>query len=331
MKKVLALLLILIGCVLIILFSVHRTTPQQKPLRIGIEVWAGYAYAYLAQEKGFFKKNGVDVELVLAANSKEARKQFAEGQIDGWFDVFPEVVTGYSQGILARVVWVVDYSDSADVIIGKKELTSIEDLSGKRIGVEGMNSFSHMQVLELMNKHGVKESDVRFELVNPMDILTELEKGTIDAGHTWEPITSQALGKGYKILGKAGEIPGLITDVLFLSPKVINERPDKVQAVLRSFTEAIEYMRKNPDESLKIMAAHEKMTVEQLSSDLKGIHLLDLAENAEVMCKPKSTQSLYFSADRIIEFFMKRGQIMYKPDVGELIEPRFVKELSGSK
>lgn len=39
--------------------------PAKEPIKISINVWPGYAIAYLAQEKGFFKQNGVEVELIL--------------------------------------------------------------------------------------------------------------------------------------------------------------------------------------------------------------------------------------------------------------------------
>lgn len=303
----------------------------KKPIKIATEVWAGYSYAYLAQEKGFFKKNGVEVQLVQATDSMKARKMFADGDVDGRFDVFTEAVTGYAQGIVAQVVWVVDYSDSADVVVAKKGINSLEQLKGKRIGVEGMNTFSHMTVLELLRKHGLREQDVRFEIVNPQKVLDAIESNNIDAGHTWEPTTSKALAKGCKIVAKAGEVPGLITDVLFIDPKVVSERRQEVKAIVKSLNEAIEYSRKNQDESYKIMAKNEGMTVKQLTSDLSGLHILDLAENAQVMQESNSPQSIYAASERISNFFMNRGQIMTIPKAKDLIEPSFVKELSGEK
>ena len=304
-----------------------KKAPAVKPIRIGIEVWAGYAYAYVAQDKGFFKDNNVDVKLVSAKNTVETRNMFENGEIDGAFDVFPDVVTRYSKGIPARVVWVVDYSDSADVVVGKKEFSSISDLKGKRIGVKGMNTFSHMMVLELLRKHGIKEEEVKFVNVNPLDLPAALDKNLVDAGHTWEPGTSTALKKGYKIIGKAGEIPGIVTDILAFSPKVIKEHPDQIEAIVKSLSEAREYVRTNPQEAIKIMAERNKMTVQELSSDLDGLHLLDLDDNVKAMSKSNDPQSLYVVSGKITDFFMNRGQITYKPDANELIEPRFVEEL----
>ena len=39
---------------------------DNRPIKIAINVWPGYAHVFIAQEKGFFKENNVDVELILA-------------------------------------------------------------------------------------------------------------------------------------------------------------------------------------------------------------------------------------------------------------------------
>ncbi|MGC1479932.1 MAG: ABC transporter substrate-binding protein [Chthoniobacterales bacterium] len=305
-----------------------QVSPSGKPLRIGIETWAGYGFAYLAQDKGFYEKHGVEVELVFAEDSETSRERFAHREIEGWFDVLPEAVTGHASGIPARVVWVVDYSDSADVLVGEAAITNVKDLAGKKIGIEGVNTFSHMFAIELLGKHGVPEEMIQFEIVNPMDVHEALEEGKIAAGHTWEPITTDALASGYHVIGKAGEIPGCITDVLFMNPTAIAERPEEIQAVVAALAEAVDYWKANPAESLEIMAAHEKMTAEQLAADLGGLHILDRADNRDAMLSKGSQNCVYRATSRIIDFFSDRGQLVSRPEADQLIEPRFVRALT---
>ncbi len=322
---------LLVSCFCLSLTGCGERSQELPPIRIGIETWAGYAFAYLAEDKGLFKKHGVEVDLVFADDSATSRERFAKREIEGWFDVLPEAVSGHASGVPARVVWVVDYSDSADVLVGNSEIAKIEDLAGRRIGIEGINTFSHMFVLELMAKHGVPEEQIQFEIVNPMDIHEALKEGLIEAGHTWEPVTSDALANGYRILGKAGEIPGLITDVLFMSPQAIERQPEQIQAVINALSEAIDYWREHPEESLEIMARHEKMTADQLAADLSGLHILDLSDNLEAMHPESSAQSIYQATQRIIDFFAERGQLVARPEPEQLVEPRFVRGVAPSR
>ena len=214
--------------------TVSAKVEEKKPIKIGISVWQGYAHAFIAQEKGFFGKNNVSVELVFKKGVEESIELYKSGEVDGVFNVFADMILINSKGIPTKVVYVPSYSESGDVIIGKPEFNSIADLKGKTVSFQGVNTFSNLFVLKALEKAEIKESDVQFHDVPGMDVFNEMEAGKIDGGHTWEPITSQSLNKGYKILCKASDTPGIITDVLAFNAKVIEERPDDIQHIVKS-------------------------------------------------------------------------------------------------
>lgn len=297
---------------------------ERKPIKISINVWPGYAYAFIAQEKGFFVKNGVDVELVLKQNNAESVQLYKNGEVDGFFDVFTDVIIINSEGIPTKVVYVTDYSISTDVIIARPEIQSASDLKGKTVSFEDINTFSHLFVLKVLDKAGIEETDVFFKIVSPMDVLNAMEKRHIDAGHTWEPITSRALQKGCKIIARAGDIPGVITDVLAFHAHLIQERPDDIQRIVKSLLEARNFLDSNRAEALEIMARTEGITREETESGIRGVYLLNLNENINTMKDSKEAASLYRSFDTITEFYFRSGQLSEKPDFETVIEPKFV-------
>jgi NitT/TauT family transport system substrate-binding protein len=300
---------------------------DKKPLKIAINTWPGYAHAFIAKEKGIFRKNNVDVELVLKKDITESTQLFLDNEVDGFFNVFPDIIMMNAQGIHAKVVYVADYSDTGDVIIGKPKFRFLADLKGRKVSFEGINTFSHLFVLKALEKAGLKESEVQFEIIPAMDVLNSLEKGTIDAGHTWEPITSQALQKGFKILAKAGDIPGIITDVLAFNANVVKERPDDIQEIVKSILEARDFIYSNRDEALEIMSRAEGMSKEEMGKGIDGVRQLDLKENIKEMQKSEEMISLYGSAKMIVDFYLSRGQLSQLPDLDEIIEPKFVMQL----
>jgi NitT/TauT family transport system substrate-binding protein len=184
-----------------------------------------------------------------------------------------------------------------------------------------------MFVLTALEKAGVKESEIQIENVPAQDVLTALEQGRIAAGHTWEPTKSSALAKGYKQLGKAGDIPGIITDALVFNDKIIKERPDDMQAIVKSLVEAKKFSDENPEEAIKIMAEKEEMSEEEIKSGINGAHQLNLDENIAAMKESEETTSLYSSGRIIVDFYINRGQLSSKPDFNEIIEPKFVNNL----
>lgn len=321
------LLLAFISVLAVLIISCTKAPEPKPPLKIGITIWAGYAYAYIAQEKGYFQKNGVQVELVLCHDFFQSNQLYNEGKVDGNFEVYADAILQNAEGISAKVVLVTDYSTSADVIVGKSEFKSLSDLKGKKIGIGSANSFSNIFALAVLEQAGIKEHEIRFEIVPALDVPAALEKGLIDAGHTWEPAKSEALKKGYKVLAEAKLVPGLITDILVFNDKTITERPDEVKAVVKSLLEARDFIMSNRIEAVRIMAKHEDMTEAEMESGLNGLKLPGLKENKEAMHQSADTTSLYSSGEIIADFYIKRGQLSHIPNFDKMIEKKFVEEL----
>ena len=95
-------------------------------------------------------------------------------------------------------------------------------------------------VLKVLEKAGLKEQDLRFKNVDGLDVLKALEKNEIEAGHTWDPTLSEALKKGYRVLAKGGDLPGIIVDGLALNPDLVKNRPEAVEKIIRSLFSEIE-------------------------------------------------------------------------------------------
>ncbi|MBI2470583.1 MAG: ABC transporter substrate-binding protein [Planctomycetes bacterium] len=308
--------------------TVSAKVEDRKPVKIGISVWQGYAHAFIAQEKGFFGKNGVSVELLLKKDVDESIELYKSGEVDGVFNVFADMILVNSGGIPTKVVYVPSYSESGDVIIGKPEFNSLADLKGKTISFQGVNTFSNLFVLKALEKAEIKEPDVQFQDVPGTDVLNAMEAGRIDAGHTWEPVTSQALNKGYKILCKASDTPGIITDVLAFNAKIIEERPDDIQRIVKSLLEARDFINSNRDEAIDIMAKAEGLDRAEIERGIKSdVHMLDLNENIEAMKKSEETTSLYASLKVITDFYVKRGLLSDTQGTEGIIEPKFIENL----
>ncbi len=320
---VLSSIIIVSGCT-----QVDKKT-EKSPIKIVLNAWPGYAHVFIAQEKGFFKRHNVEVELIFTKEYPEAQKIFRNGDADGIAEVYTDTIFRNANDIPSKVIYVVDYSDTADVIIGKSD--TLASLKGKTVGIERINSFSHIFVLRALENVGLYEGDVQFEIVPAPKVLDALEEGRIDAGHTWEPTKSAALKKGYTILATAGDVPGIITDVISLRSELIKERPKAVQSIFNALVEAQEYRDANWEEAIQIMAKAEGMSTEEMDSGLKEIKRLNLADNLKAMQKSENTTSLYGAGKIIADFYLDRGQINQVPNLDEIIEPRFANHLARNR
>jgi NitT/TauT family transport system substrate-binding protein len=184
-------------------------------------------------------------------------------------------------------------------------------------------------VLKALEKVGLAEGDVEFANVPVQNVTQELEEGRIDAGHIYQPYTTEALKKGYQILFAAGSIPGTITDVLVFRSDVIQQRPQEVQSVIKSIIEAQNYYETHKPESLQIMSSKSGISEQEIKNGLESVTLPSLKENFVNVMNNKSHEitSLYSSGKYISEFFLNRGQINEYPDFKQIIDPDFVNAL----
>ncbi len=318
--------LLFIGLCCLLACSKSNEGGLTKTLKIGIDVYPGWGHAFIAEKKGFFKAKGLSVELVLKTDYLETVGDYANGKLDGAFLVFADAIYMNDQGVQTQVPYISDHSVRGDVIFSTPEVASVQDLIGQTIGVEGINSFSHLFVLQALNKHGVQEGDVFFKNINAQDILQEIEKGHIVAAHTYGPAREQALVKGLRPLVYSGEVKGIITDVLAMQRKVIAQYPDEVAALVSALYEAKAYQHSHPDESLKLIAESIGDTEASVASGINAVEYLDIEASRQAM-RAEPQGELHVFGEIIADYYFRRGQIRFKQDIKEIIEPRFVESI----
>lgn len=326
-RNILAVIGIIIAAAVIIGITYATDTYLQtgkSPIKIAINQWPGCSLLFIAQEEGFFEKNGVDVELIFDINYADSQQRYTNGEVDGTCQVLADSIIQYDDGFAPKVVYVFDYSMQGDVIVSP--LDFVKDLKGKTVGVNSIDSFSHLFMIKVLESHGMNENDVFFKSVSAQNVIKEIEKGTIVAGHTWEPTKSEAISKGYYLLASATEFQYLITDVITFNDKIINDRPKEIEAIVKSLSEAQEFLKSNPDEALEIMSKNAQMQPETMFRGLNAIHLVDISENQNIMANGEES-TLYQSVKDIGQFYLDEGHISSIPTYDDIIEPRFVYDL----
>lgn len=300
-----------------------------RPIRIAFSPWVGNAALVLAANE--LRKNNVPIEFVVTDNVTKAEEMYVNGQVDGLSSLYTNTIFQNSEGVNSKLVWIFDYSGTADAIIGPQN-TTVADLKGKKISIEGLNTFSHIFVLQALAKAGLYEKDVQFENIPGQDVLKALNSKEIDAGHTWGPTKFEALQSGYSTLTTAKDVGGIITDVLIFNSRIVESRPDDIQAIIESISHGKEYLDNNKENSSHILSEFYNMSREEVQDGFEGIQILGLEDNVQAMNKSLASsnmRSLYQSGAIIANYLLDRGQIREIPDFDEIIDPRFVDTIYG--
>lgn len=318
----------IITLVLTPLLSLHaQSDVSNQPIRIMLTLWPPNFLAYVAEERGIFERNGVDVELLFEPEYFVASEKYALGDADGITIVFSDAILHDSVGVDTKVVYNIDSSLTGDAVISKA--SNLTELRGKKIGVEGINSFSHLFVLKALEKVGLTEGDVQFVDIPGPNTSRAIEDGEIDAGHTYSPFIEDAIGKGYNALIYGTDNPGIIVSVLAFHSEIVEERPADIENILKSLNEALDFFKMNPAETIQIMSLKSGLSKEDIVRGFNGTKLMSLQDNALISMNndPKNNYSLFTTGEYASTFYTDRGVMSEYPVLGEIVEPRFVKEL----
>jgi NitT/TauT family transport system substrate-binding protein len=271
--KILALILIMLA----LFFNLLGCTQQPTtPLTIGTCIRIGCEPFYMARELGYF--NDAPIRIVEYKSATEVQRAFRNGAINSAVLSLDEVLqlSQYVSGI--HVVLVLNYSNGADVILGQKDIDSLEDLAGKRVGVENtaLGAYVLARALALS---GLKRSDIVLVPLPVDQHERAFLNGNVDAIVTFEPIHSRLEAMGAHHLFDSRQIPKEMANVLAVRATYLNEHPDVIQALLHGWFLALDQINSKPKISMKLMAESRHMSRQRYTDSLKGYHFLSLDEN----------------------------------------------------
>lgn len=152
-------------------------------------------------EKGFFKDEGLDVELISTQNPIEA---LTSKDVDIADSATTNVIVAAGKGAPLKIVSSMFRTKGPFYLIAKPGIESIEDLKGKKVGAAALGSGLDVYTQTILNKHGLSKNDVTY-LANGVNdaAYASLTSGQVDATIIHEPFASLAETEGTgKILAK---------------------------------------------------------------------------------------------------------------------------------
>ena len=294
-----------------------------QPLKIGYSDWPGWVAWQVAIEKGWFKQAGVDVKFEWFDYSA-SMEAFAAGKIDGVTVTNGDALVTGSTGAKNVMILLTDYSNGNDMIIGKPGIKSIKDLKGKKVAVE-VGLVEHLLLLNGLKKAGLKESDVTLVNAKTNEMPQVLASGDVAAVGAWQPIAGQAIKgtPGAKPILTSADEPGLIYDVLTVSPASLSARKAEWQKVVGVWDKVVSYIEdpKTQPDAVKIMAARVGVPPEAYTQFLKGTKLLSLKAGKQIMAKGEGFKSLYGSSKIADSFNVANGVYKTALPVDSYIDP----------
>ncbi|MGV3581623.1 MAG: ABC transporter substrate-binding protein [Methylophilus sp.] len=294
-----------------------------EPLKIAYSDWPGFVAWQIAIDKGWFKEAGVDVKFDWF-DYGASMEAFTAGKVDGVFVTNGDALVVGSGGAKNTMILITDYSNGNDMIIGKPGIKSLKDLKGKKVGTE-LGIVDHLLLLNGLETVGMKESDITLVNTKINDTPQALAAGDLAAVGTFEPSASQALKlvPGSKPIYTSAQAPGLIYDVLTVSPASLSSRKADWTKLIGVWGKIVTYINdpKTQADAIKIMSARDGLTPAEYKKFLKGTRLLSVAEGKAAYVKADGLKSLWGSTKNADNFNVKNAIYKEPQDISKFIDP----------
>ena len=201
----------------------------------------------IAQEKGYFKEEGINVKLESFKSAVDRDSAMQSGKLDGVISDMLAEAFGKEGGF--DVVMTSLTSGSYKLVIGKDQTaTRVEDLKGKDVAIS-KNTIIEYVTDKIMIKNGLAPEDIRKTVIPQIPTRLEmLKNGKIAAATLPEPLATIAVKNGGKIVSGSDQL-GINPGVLIFTTKTVSTKEQEMKAMYRAYNKAIDYLSKEPMEN----------------------------------------------------------------------------------
>ncbi len=227
------------------------------------------ALAFIADEQGYFKAEGLDLTYATATNGKICQDNLIAGKGDammGGDGPFTYLSFTPTQPIRLIAQQMVN-PETALIARRDRGIEKESDIKGKRIGYLP-GTVSYIYTAHLLEKLGLTPQDVHLVALQPPAMPQALQGGAIDGFVMWEPWVSQAV----KALGNGAvwlhdPLMYNYRSVFSVTQSFAKNHPEDIKAMLRALLRAEAYIHAHPAEARVALARDAKLDVQILEKN----------------------------------------------------------------
>jgi taurine transport system substrate-binding protein len=192
------------------------------------------------------------------------------------------VSRGLSQPLAYEVPWIHDVIGKAEALVVKKDITSIEQLKGKKVATP-LASTSHYSLLAALQDHQLTAKDVKVIDAEPDDIAAAWSRGDIDGAYVWNPNLAKLIKDGGHLLVSSADLAkeGKTTyDLAVVTKDFASKYPDAVKTWVAQQDRAVKLYRSDPDAAATAVGAELNVSAEEVLPQMKDLIFLTADEQA---------------------------------------------------
>jgi ABC-type nitrate/sulfonate/bicarbonate transport system substrate-binding protein len=237
---------------------------------------------YVASEKGFFKKYGIESEFIQMRTPIQA-----QAVINGNINYLTSVSNGISAAVAGLpLVILISFCDTSPwVLVTQKDINKPQDLIGKTIAVSGIRTSPYYFFQAFLKKYEISEKDVSaISTGGTADSFLALTTNRVVGTVLTPPFDDKAVSLGYKKFMQLGDLAYIPYVGLVTSQAEVKNNRESVRRTVAAVFDSLAWLRANPAESAKMIV--EKFKVKQNEAENTHATLIRLL-NKDGRLNPK--------------------------------------------
>ncbi|MDE3272311.1 ABC transporter substrate-binding protein [Pseudoalteromonas sp. G4] len=291
-------------------------------LRIGTNIWPGYEPFYITRQK--YPNVMKHIKLIEYRNASQVLNGIINESIDVAAVTLDEAVKIKALGFDIEVIWVIDYSNGADTLMAKPNITHAQDLKGKRVGAE-MSALGLYFLSRYLELNSLSIDDITLINLEANRHVQAYKNNEIDAVFTFDPSSSKLIDAGAIQLFDSSQIPGEIVDVLITNKKTLSaNKKSHLLSFLKMNNQTVKHIVGDITPYINSLNQRLNLSEQQLKDTFNKITLLydqaviDWLENTEKQAL------LIKSYDKVL---LEQGKIDKLCQCNNLINPNIAKQV----
>jgi NitT/TauT family transport system substrate-binding protein len=226
------------------------------------------AQPFYATDMGFFKAVGIEANTQVIANGAAITAAVLGGAIDVAQSNIVSLALAHQRGLDVVVIAPAGiYSSkeptSAIVVAKTSAFKTAKDLNGKTIACNGLQNISQIGPEAWLDKNGGDLASYKWTDMPFPDMIGAINTGRVDAALIAEPVLSDALANGSRVLGYAYDAvaPSFLIGAWFTTGAWAKKNPDVVKRFQKAMATSAAWANKNRTQSAQILNKATKIVV----------------------------------------------------------------------
>ena len=235
---------------------------------VGVIPIVDCAPIYLGDKQGFFKDEGLQLDIQTATGGAAIVPGIVSGSFDFAFSNLISVMVAKDKGLNLKFVangasttGEIGKDIGGVVVPAGSSIQSAKDLAGKTVSVNNLSNIGDTTIKSVIEKDGGDPSSVKFVEVAFPDAPAALANKQVEAAWILEPFLSKAVAEGGKVVSwNFVEMhPELDIAGYFTKAETIQGKAELTQKFTRAMNKSLEYAQANPQEVRDIVGSYTKI------------------------------------------------------------------------